>query len=125
MIPSDRRSKMCGPKIGFPTKHGAEVAAKKLGHRPYECPICFCWHTTKSKDWQSEYVLRSHMDRRLTQQETTIRRELNSKVRALKLRISELEAALRPDRSDIAMTATSGTPPSGALPQSTKNQDAI
>lgn len=85
---------MCGTKQSFRSRGAAEKIATKFNQRIYECPICFCWHCTKSQDWHDEFVRKDYMEKRLTQQESTIRGEMNSTIRALRFRIAELEAQL-------------------------------
>lgn len=86
------RHSMCGTKAAFRTQKSAEKIAIKFHQRTYECPICFCWHCTSLENWRDEFVRKDYMDRRLAQQEATIRGELNSTIRVLKMRIGELEA---------------------------------
>lgn len=87
-----QRQRMCSTKQSFPTRGMAQKVAEKFGQTVYECPICFCWHCTHLKSWRDEFVRKDYMDRRLHQQESAIREELNSEIRELKRQIKCLNA---------------------------------
>lgn len=89
------RNKMCARKVSFRTKSVAQKVATKFNQRVYECPICFCFHTTNRENWKDEFVWRSEMELALKQQENKIRQPLNDKIRALNAKISTLEKELK------------------------------
>ena len=51
-----RRNKMCNDKAIFMSVSAAAKVAEKFNQNVYECPICFCFHTTSKKDWKQEFV---------------------------------------------------------------------
>lgn len=81
------RQKMCAKKMAFRTEGAALRVAEKFEHRVYECPICFCWHTTSKKDGFHGDML----DWAIRRAEQTVRAELKKKVKELNLKISELQ----------------------------------
>lgn len=85
------RIKMCSKKISFTTKGKAEAVGLKFKQRVYECPICFCWHTTSKENWKDEFVRKDYHERCMAQLESKIRNELNEKNRKLSQLIFELQ----------------------------------
>lgn len=51
-----RRFKTCGKKRSFTSAASAKKVALIHNQSVYECPICFCFHTTSRKDWKDEFV---------------------------------------------------------------------
>lgn len=94
MDPSKRKA-MCGKKASFTNKGKADAIAAKFGQRVYECPICFCYHTTSKENWKDEYVTKEYMDRTLGQQENKIRAELNEKNRNLTNQVFDLHKRIK------------------------------
>jgi len=83
------RKKMCYDKKSYTTKRGAELAATYWNLRVYDCPICFCFHTT-SKDnipkFVTEEFMNEEIQRHLKDQRKNIGAEnakLSTKINAL------------------------------------------
>lgn len=89
------RSKMCVRKVSFTNKAKARKIADKFDQRIYECPICFCWHTTAKEKWQDEFVRVEDHIVALKQQESKIREELNEKNRKLSNEVFELHKRIK------------------------------
>jgi hypothetical protein len=51
-----RRNKMCNDKRTYINITQASRVAEKFNQNVYECPICFCYHTTDRSDWKQEFV---------------------------------------------------------------------
>jgi hypothetical protein len=39
---------MCGRKKSYETQKKANKIGKKHNQRSYLCPVCYCWHLTKT-----------------------------------------------------------------------------
>jgi hypothetical protein len=89
----------CRSKVSFPSLIQAKRVADKFDQHVYECPVCFCWHTTSNPDWKSEYVKRSRMDALVNQ----TRGELNKIIKEKNKYISELELKVKSFESEIAI----------------------
>ena len=91
--------KMCSKKVSFNTKGKAEVVASKFNQRVYECPICFCWHTSSKENWKDEFVRREYHERCMAQLENTIRNELNARNKELGRMVADLTFRLGKERN--------------------------
>lgn len=89
------KSKMCTRKVSFRTKRKAEAVALRYNQRVYECPICFCWHTTNRDNWKSEFIGAEEHRIAMASLEQKIRTELNAKLKEKRKRIYELEKELK------------------------------
>lgn len=50
-----QRWRMCDRKKAYETQSKANKAAAKFDGYVYECPVCYCWHTTgKDPEWSKE-----------------------------------------------------------------------
>src|SRR5690242_3912356 len=95
------KTKMCIRKVSFTTKAKAQAIADKFSQRVYECPICFCWHTTSKENWQDEFIRMEDHIVAMSQQESKIRGELNEKNRKLSQEIFELRKELKLARMGV------------------------
>lgn len=66
------RIKMCKGKLSFHTISAAKKIAIKYDQRVYECPICFCYHTTSLEDWRQEFFRKEEVEKKLLEQKTLI-----------------------------------------------------
>lgn len=89
------RKKMCTNKVSFFTKEKAEKAAKRWGQRVYECPVCFCWHTTAREAWKDEFITLDKLNKILSQKEQEIRQKYEKKKAAYVSIIKALEEKLK------------------------------
>lgn len=107
-LPKINRAKMCKNKISFRSKAAALEKATKFNQRVYECPICFCWHTTSKENWEDLYVpIEKHQNLvrdtekfKVKAEQTLIRygktiRDLNQIIHDQNLEIKELKERLR------------------------------
>lgn len=74
------RVKMCYNKKSFRTLKEAQKNADKWNLRVYECPICYCFHTS-SQEAPPEFVTKEEMQNRLLEQEKKIHTAYKSMIK--------------------------------------------
>ncbi len=95
LIYMNSKAKMCLNKKAYYTKQKAQIDADKYGLRIYECPICFCWHTTSKENWKDEFITNEAHEKALKTLENKIRRELNEIIKKRNTKINELELIVK------------------------------